>query len=122
LGYLLRALREERKLSLRELAQLADVDHAYVHRLETGEREAPSEEMLGKLARGLKPQKREAEMLQYLAQFVQTAPGLVRFTLEDPSVSFQEFTTLAGAAFRGGVDYASTLKIIRRVQKEAEGG
>ena len=122
LGFLLKALREERKLSLRELAQLADVDHAYVHRLETGEREAPSDEMLGKLVRGLKAQKREADMLRFLAQYGQTTPGVVRFALEDPTVSFEEFTTLAGAVFRGTTDYASILKIIRRAQKEAEGG
>lgn len=122
LGFLLKALREERRLSLRELAQLADVDHAYVHRLETGEREAPSDEMLGKLVRGLKAQKREAEMIRFLAQHGQTTPGVVRFALEDPSVSLEEFSTLAGAVFRGTTDYASILKIIRRAQKESEGG
>ena len=36
LGSVLRALREKRGLSLRELGQLAEVDHAYIHRLETG--------------------------------------------------------------------------------------
>ena len=66
LGFLLQRLREERKLSLREFAQLAGIDHAYIYRLETGDRESPSEEILSKLIRALKVGKREAEMLRYL--------------------------------------------------------
>ena len=38
LGFLIRFLREQRGLSLRELGRLAGVDHAYIHRLETGEK------------------------------------------------------------------------------------
>ena len=121
LGVLLRTLREERKLSLREVSQLSDVDHAYVHRLETGEKESPSEEMIGKLVRGLKASKREADMLRYLAQHTETDPALVPFTLQDPAVNFAEFTTLAGAVFRGTHDYGTVLKIIRRAKKEAAG-
>ena len=50
LGVLLQHLREKRGLSLRELGQLSGVDHAYIYRLETGEKEAPSEEVVSKLA------------------------------------------------------------------------
>jgi len=38
----LRLFREERTLSLRELSTLSGVDHAYIHRLESGDKTAPS--------------------------------------------------------------------------------
>nr|PZN74006.1 MAG: transcriptional regulator [Pseudomonadota bacterium] len=53
-GTALRRFREERKLSLRELSALSGVDHAYIHRLETGDKTAPSEDVIDRLARGLK--------------------------------------------------------------------
>src|ERR1700686_3875399 len=83
LGLLLQRLREERGLSLRELAQLADIDHAYIYRLETGDKESPSEEALSKLVRALKVGKREADMLRYLAEHGETDPGLVTLVLDD---------------------------------------
>jgi len=57
----------------------------------------------------------------YLAQHTETDPALVPFTLQDPAVNFAEFTTLAGAVFRGTHDYGTVLKIIRRAKKEAAG-
>ena len=48
LGVLLRSLRDGRGLNLRELGLLAEVDHAYIYRLETGAKESPSEEVLSK--------------------------------------------------------------------------
>ena len=101
LGYLLKKLREQRGLSLRELARLAEVDHAYIYRLETGDKEGPSADILGKLTRSLKPPKREADMLQFLAQSGGTSPELVEITLKDPKISFNVFTGVAGLAFRG---------------------
>src|SRR5260370_29978813 len=67
-GLLLQRLREQRGLSLRELGQLAGIDHAYIYRLEAGDKESPSEEILTKLVRALKSGKREADMLRYLAK------------------------------------------------------
>ena len=74
-GLLLQRLREERRLSLRELGQLAEIDHAYIYRLENGQKESPSEEALTKLIRALKAPKREAEMLRYLATHIRVDPG-----------------------------------------------
>jgi transcriptional regulator with XRE-family HTH domain len=123
LGLLLRSLRDARGLSLRELAQLAGIDHAYVHRLETGDKESPSDEVLSKLIRALKAEKREADMLRYVAKHRDTDPGLVSLALRDPTVSYEIFASVAGAAFRGAArpDYP---KLIARVRKiiEAEGG
>jgi transcriptional regulator with XRE-family HTH domain len=100
-GYLLKYLREQRNLSLRELGRLAEMDHAYIYRLETGDKEDPSSETLDKLTRSLKPVKREADMLQFLAQSRETSPELVKLVLEDPAISFNVFTGVAGLAFRG---------------------
>lgn len=66
LGSLLRTLRENRGLSSRELGQLADIDHTYIYRLETGEKQSPSQELLTRLLRVLKAQQREIEMAQYM--------------------------------------------------------
>ena len=88
LGFLLRNLREERGLSLRELAQLAEIDHAYVYRLETGDKKLPSEEVLSKLVRALKASKREADMLRYVAAHPETDAGFVAHVRQDPTVTY----------------------------------
>ncbi len=66
LGFLLRRLREARDLSSREVGQLAGTDHTYIYRLETGEKQSPSEEVLGRLLRVLKAKPREVEMAQFM--------------------------------------------------------
>lgn len=66
LGMLLRKLREARDLSSRELGQLADIDHTYIYRLETGEKQSPSSELMERLLRVLKAKPREVEMSQFM--------------------------------------------------------
>jgi transcriptional regulator with XRE-family HTH domain len=123
LGLLLQSLREERGLSLRELAQLGDIDHAYIYRLETGGKEAPSEEALAKLIRALKVGKREADMLRYLAKHTDTDAALVAHVLKDPTVSYEIFASVAGAAFRGTArpDYRKLIERMRKVLDEETG-
>ena len=122
-GLLLQRLREERRLSLRELGQLAEIDHAYVYRLENGEKESPSEEALTKLIRALKSPRREGEMLRYLAAHPQVDPGLVEHVLTDPTVTIEEFSAAAGMAFRGAgrPEHAKLIERIRRILKEENG-
>ena len=123
LGVLLQHLREARGLKLRELAQLANVDHAYVHRLETGAKERPSEEVLKKLIRGVNAGKREAAMLRYLAEHPRTAPALVEVAIGDGTVTYEIFAAAAGAAFRGPrrPDYTRLVDRVRRVLDEENG-
>jgi transcriptional regulator with XRE-family HTH domain len=123
LGFLLRRLREERGLSLRELGQLAGVDHAYIHRLETGDKESPSDEVLTKLIRALKAGKREAEMLRYLAAHGETRADLVAHVMADPAVTFEEFAGVAITNFRGTVrpDYAKQIERVRRILADQNG-
>jgi len=122
-GFLLKVLREQRGLSARELARLAEVDHAYIYRLETGEKESPSDEVLGKLIRALKAGKRESDMLRYLAQHRAIDPVLVKHVLADPTVTFDVFASVAGAAFRGSArpDYAKLIERTRRILNEENG-
>lgn len=114
LGVLLQHLREKRGLSLRELGQLSGVDHAYIYRLETGEKEAPSEDVLSKLIRVLKAGKRDADMLHYLASHSQTDAGLVRQMTGDETIPYEIFVMVSGASFRGNrPDY---VKLIARAR------
>ncbi len=123
LGVLLEHLREERGLKLRELAQLSDVDHAYIYRLESGDKESPSDEVLSKLIRPLRAGKREGDMLRYLAAHSETAPELVRHVLADKTVTYEEFRAAAGAAFRGEArpDYPKLIARVRRILSEENG-
>lgn len=122
LGYLLRELRGQRDLNLRELGQLADVDHAYIQRLEVGTKTSPSDEVLARLTKALKPPKREAEMLPFLATHPESSVSLVEFVRGDPSVSFFEFRGLATVAHRGSgrPDYATSLRRLRALWSEDE--
>ena len=122
-GFLLQRLREERRLSLRELAQLAGIDHAYIYRLETGDKESPSEEVLTKLVRALKVGKRETHMLRYLAEHPHIDLGLVAHALADATVTIEEFSSVAGVAFRGTgrPDYPKLVERVRRILQEENG-
>ena len=80
LGLMLQHLRQKRGLTLRELSQLADVDHAYIYRLETGDKERPSDKVLLKLIRALRAGARDAEILHYLAEHTKTEPDLVKLS------------------------------------------
>ena len=123
LGLLLQFLRDRRGLSLRELGQLAQTDHAYIYRLEQGEKGAPSEDVLLKLIRALKADRREAEMLRFLAAHPETADDLVAEVLNDPTVTYDVFAAAAGATFRGSArpNYAQLLARVRRILSEENG-
>jgi transcriptional regulator with XRE-family HTH domain len=120
LGVLLRYLREERRFSLRELAQFAEVDHAYVYRLETGEKESPSEEVLSRLIKVLKPDARHLEMLRFLAGNPGVDPALTEYVMKEPTVTFDEFVPAATVRHRGNVrpDPKTLIERVRKFLKE----
>lgn len=122
LGVLLRFLREQRGLSLRELGRLADVDHAYIHRLETGEKDSPSADAISKLAKPLQAGKRETNILLYLVDHPETPVELAQLVARDPSISFDVFKGAATMAFRG--KRSNFEQIIQRVRSflDEEGG
>ena len=121
LGVWLKGLRDRRELSLRDLAQRSDVDHAYISRLETGAKEAPSDEVIDKLVSALTPTKREVKILRFLVIHPHVEPGLAEFARVDGSISFDEFHMLTTVVNRGArPDYATSLARIRRFMKEEE--
>ena len=120
LGLMLQHLRQKRGLTLRELSQLADVDHAYIYRLETGAKERPSEEVLSRLIRGVRAGDRDAAMLRYLVEHTRTAPAIVKLAISDRTITYEIFAATAGIAFRGTVrpDYQRLVNRVRRILGE----
>jgi len=116
LGVALRELRERRTLSLREVGQLSTVDHAYVHRLETGDKTNPTQELVGKLLKVLKPSERDGDMVRWLVEHPDTDPELVRYVLGDESVGTDVFMAAAGVRHRGAArpDPATLIARIKR--------
>ena len=123
LGVLLKKMREERGLSFRELGRLAELDHAYIYRLEAGDKEDPSFEALGKLARALKAAKRETDMLKFISQNPKTPVQLVELALQDNTISFSHFAAAAGFAHRGKKpDFPELIARLKKWEEEDSGG
>jgi len=101
LGAALRILRDRRTLSVREISKLSDVDHAYIHRLEVGEKTNPSPELVAKLLKALKPSDRDGVIVKWLVEHPDTSPELVDYTLANPEIDIEVFTIAAGARHRG---------------------
>ena len=117
LGVALRVLRERRTLSLRELSQLSSVDHAYVHRLETGEKANPSKDLVGKLLKVLKTSERDAEIVKALVEQPDADPALVEYVLADQNIDVQLFSAAAGVRHRGAArpDPATLIARVKRI-------
>lgn len=101
LGVALRKLRDRRTLSIRELSRLSGVDHAYIYRLEEGEKSSPSEDRINALLSNLKATAREAAIVKWLVEHPDTWTELVEFALDDATVTVDEFTMAAGVRHRG---------------------
>ena len=119
LGVALKTLRERRTLSLREIGQLSSVDHAYVHRLESGEKTNPSADLVEKLLRVLKPGERDAALVMWLVDNAEADPRLVEFVLNDPSISIDIFSAAAGVRHRGNTR-PDPATLIARIQRAFE--
>lgn len=119
LGVALKTLRERRTLSLREIGQLSSVDHAYVHRLESGEKANPSSDLVEKLLKVLKPSARDAALVMWLVDYAEADPRLVEFVLNDPSISIDIFSAAAGVRHRGNTR-PDPATLIARIQRAFE--
>jgi HTH-type transcriptional regulator, competence development regulator len=118
LGIWLRNLRDRRELTLRDVAERSKVDHAYIYRLETGAKEAPSDDVVDKLVAALAPPARDAEILRFLVKHASTDAKLIEFVQTDPDISFDEFHMLTTVVNRGArPDYATSLARIRKFMK-----
>src|ERR1700685_3593034 len=99
-GSALRHFREERTLSLRELSTLSGVDHAYIHRLEAGDKTAPSSEGWDRLSRGLKLTVHKRRVLELLASTGEMDAHLFELALEVPE-RYDLVKVAATMSFRG---------------------
>ena len=123
LGIWLKGLRDRRDLSLRDVAQRSGVDHAYIYRLETGAKEAPSDDVVSKLVLALAPCERDVEILRFLVGHPNVSANLLEFVRADANISFDEFRMLTTVVNRGArPDYATSLARIRRFMKENDDG
>lgn len=120
LGLLLRTLRESRGLSSRELGVLAEIDHTYIYRLETGEKQSPSEDYLARLLRVLKAQPREVEMAQYMMKN-EVTPDWVCHVMTT-NMTAEMFEMGASMRHRGGArpDMSAIETRVRRAFEEDE--
>ncbi len=121
LGAALRKLRERRTLSIRELGRLAEIDHAYIYRLEGGEKSSPSPEIVATLLSHLKASAREAAMVKWLVEHTDTSADLVEHCLDDQTVTIEEFTMAAGVRHRGNARPAPA-DLIDRVRRALSDG
>jgi transcriptional regulator with XRE-family HTH domain len=100
-GDALKRFREERGLSLRELDKLSGVNYAYVQRLESNDRTAPSQEKIDALMGALKLTAQRREVLRYLLVSQSVPDGLFEATFQQPGVSADAFVVAARMSFRG---------------------
>lgn len=121
LGAALRKLRQRRTLSIREIGRLAEIDHAYIYRLEEGEKSSPSPELLTTLLSVLKANPRESAMVKWLVAHGDTWDQLVEYCLDDPSVTMEEFTMAAGVRHRGNARPTPAV-LIERVRRAINAG
>ena len=123
-GALLKRFREERKFTLRELEKLSEVDHSYIHRLETGEKTSPSEDTVKALTRALKLDSRKALILKCLVN--RSAPDdLVEIVLDEPEHDLADFESVTAMSHRGTrpktkEDWRRLLNMVRETREEFE--
>lgn len=97
----MRALRERRELSLRDLATLAEVDHAYISKIERGDKEPPPDETFARLSRHLKAPPRELALLKFLHGNNTVDAALAVEALGDPEVTPDILAIAVSVVHRG---------------------
>jgi transcriptional regulator with XRE-family HTH domain len=121
-GDLLKRFREERQFTLRDLGKLSDIDHAYIYRLETGEKVTPSDDTVKALTKALKLDSRKARILRILVD--QQAPDdLVEIVLNEPEHNLDDFESVAAMSYRGARpktkdDWRRLLDRVRQTREE----
>ena len=99
-GNTLNIFRNERKLSLRELGKLCEIDHTYIHRLEKDDKITPSNEVVESLVRNLKLSQRRAQLLRLLIG-KSVNEKLIELFLKEEDYSLEIFIPLSEMSFRG---------------------
>lgn len=96
------SMRERKELSFRDLEKRAgDLDHAYIWRLEKGDRAAPSEDVVVRLSHALELDNRESDVFRLLAKSVTVENALYLLMLERKDIPWEDFEDVATMSFRG---------------------
>ncbi|MBT2374397.1 helix-turn-helix domain-containing protein [Pseudomonas fluorescens] len=102
LGEFIATVRERKELSFRDLEKRAgDLDHAYIWRLEKGDRAAPSEDVVMRLSQALELDERESEVFRLLAKPVTIENALYHLMLSRMDIPWEDFEDVATMSFRG---------------------
>ncbi|MBJ8983584.1 helix-turn-helix domain-containing protein [Citrobacter freundii] len=95
-------MRERKQLSFRELEKKSgDIDHAYIWRLEKGDRAAPSEEVISRLSHALELNERERNIFKLLSNSVNIENTLYSLMLSRLDIPWEDFEDVATMSFRG---------------------
>lgn len=95
-------MRERKELSFRDLERRAgDLDHAYIWRLEKGDRAAPSDDVVTRLSHAFELDDRENEVFRLLAKSVTIDDALYRLMLSRLDIPWEDFEDVATMSFRG---------------------
>lgn len=125
-GTVLKRLRENKGLSLRDVSHISGLDHAYVYRLEIGAKESPSDDALTRLCRGLRPSKRLERILRFLVGRNVPLTLVDSSIVDNPDVAPEDFESAAQMKFRGKettgtVEWRKVIIKIRQLREELEG-
>ena len=119
LGAALRRLRERRTLSVREVGKLSDIDHAYIHRLETGEKASPSLELVNRLLKVLKTGERETTIVRWLVDHPDAREDVIELAIDDETVDLT-ICSMAAAAVHRGTSRPDAATAIARARRALE--
>lgn len=115
-GVVLRELREARQLSLRDLGALAEVDHAYIAKIERGEKEPPPEETFTRLTRHLKATEHQLAVLYYLRTIKTIDPALALHALTNTEAT-PDILAIAATVVHRGAARPSPADLIERARR-----
>src|SRR5262249_33177261 len=101
-----------------------EIDHAYIYRLETGEKVTPSDDTMKALVRALKLDSRKANILKFLIAH-QVPDDLVEIVLNEPEHDLADFESVAVMSYRGArprakEDWRRLLDRVRHAREEFE--
>ena len=100
-GDALKRFREDRGLSLRELDKLSAVNYAYIQRLESNEKIAPSDEKIDALCSALKLSTQRRELLRVLLSNPPVPDALFEAMFKHGSATVDAFVIASRVSFRG---------------------
>jgi len=111
--------RERRGLTLRQLQDKANnLDHAYISRLEKGDKDKPSESTIKKLAKALQLNEREHQIFELLAER-EIDDALYKIMVSRSDIAWPYLEPVATMSFRGERPKSEDdwLKMIKLIQE-----